>query len=482
MLIGVVVLPLYISYMGSEAYGLVGFFVMLQAWFNLLDMGLTPTVAREAARLNSEPEATLQYRRFVRALEGIFLIVATAGCSLMLLFSYYIATYWLNTDKISIAEVEISLHVIAFIIPLRWMSGLYRGIITGFERLVWLSIFNSSMATMRFFGILPIFIFFNSDPSTFFYFQLLITLIEFLALLFFAYRMMPPVPLGSEIRWSWAPLKPTIKFSLTIAFTSTVWVFVTQMDKMILSGILSLSEYGYFTLAVLVAGGILVVSGPIGIALMPRMANLEAQGKHNELILLYRQSTQFVAVVAGAITTTVALGSETILLAWTGNALISKEAAPILTLYAWGNGILTLAAFPYYLQFAKGNLRLHLIGNAAFIAVLIPAIVFAATRYHGVGAGYVWLVVNLISFVAWLPLVHRQFQPGLNAKWYFDDIFKIIAPIMIVGTTLFWFIDFPSNQWISISYVALIGILLLLTGCIASSDMRCRAAAFLKGS
>ena len=51
-IIGIVMVPLYIKYMGSEAYGLVGFFSMLQAWFGLLDMGLTPTMSREAARFN----------------------------------------------------------------------------------------------------------------------------------------------------------------------------------------------------------------------------------------------------------------------------------------------------------------------------------------------------------------------------------------------------------------------------------------------
>ena len=44
-------LPMYIKYMGAEAYGLVGFFSMLQAWFNLLDLRLTPTIGRETARL-----------------------------------------------------------------------------------------------------------------------------------------------------------------------------------------------------------------------------------------------------------------------------------------------------------------------------------------------------------------------------------------------------------------------------------------------
>ncbi|WP_276573964.1 oligosaccharide flippase family protein [Vibrio cincinnatiensis] len=48
--IGILILPLYIKYMGEEAYGLVVFFTMLQPWFALLDLGLTPTIARETAR------------------------------------------------------------------------------------------------------------------------------------------------------------------------------------------------------------------------------------------------------------------------------------------------------------------------------------------------------------------------------------------------------------------------------------------------
>ena len=39
-LIGILLVPMYVKYMGAEAYGLVGFYAMLQAWFMLLDMGL----------------------------------------------------------------------------------------------------------------------------------------------------------------------------------------------------------------------------------------------------------------------------------------------------------------------------------------------------------------------------------------------------------------------------------------------------------
>ena len=43
-------IPLYIKYLGIEAYGLIGIFALLQAWLALLDMGMTPTLSREMAR------------------------------------------------------------------------------------------------------------------------------------------------------------------------------------------------------------------------------------------------------------------------------------------------------------------------------------------------------------------------------------------------------------------------------------------------
>lgn len=41
-LIGLAVVPLYLKYLGIEAYGLIGFFVTTQALLQLLDMGLAP--------------------------------------------------------------------------------------------------------------------------------------------------------------------------------------------------------------------------------------------------------------------------------------------------------------------------------------------------------------------------------------------------------------------------------------------------------
>lgn len=48
-LVGSVALPIYCSTWASKYFGLVGFLLTLQAWFFLLDMGLSPTTVAEMA-------------------------------------------------------------------------------------------------------------------------------------------------------------------------------------------------------------------------------------------------------------------------------------------------------------------------------------------------------------------------------------------------------------------------------------------------
>ena len=48
--VGILIVPFYLEQLGTEGYGLVGIFTMLQAWLQLLDIGISTTLAREAAK------------------------------------------------------------------------------------------------------------------------------------------------------------------------------------------------------------------------------------------------------------------------------------------------------------------------------------------------------------------------------------------------------------------------------------------------
>lgn len=454
--------PVYIKYMGAEAYGLVGFFAMLQAWFNLLDMGLSPTMSRESARFNGGAISALEYRRLARALEGLFAGIALIGGVLLYLLAEPMAKHWLNVQALSIRETIDCLRLMAVIVALRWVCGFYRGVITGAERLVWLAWLNSVVATGRFVLVLPVLMFVSDSPLVFFVFQVAVALVELGLLAWAAYGMLPAMPEGQRIPWQWSPIKPVLKFSLSIAFTSSVWMLVTQTDKLVLSKILPLADYGYFTVAVLLASGIMIVSGPISGALMPRMARLQAEGQHEALIVLYRKATQMVTVVAVPTALVLAFFASHVLWAWTGDADLVSKAAPALTLYAIGYGFLAVGAFPYYLQYAKGDLKLHLIGNALFVVVLIPSVIWGAIQHGMTGAGWAWLASNLLYFLVWTPLVHQRFAPRLHNRWLLRDIVRPAAPAVALGVVAAYGVSWSSHRGILFSELVLTGVLLLL--------------------
>ena len=475
-LVGILILPLYLKYMGAEAYGLVGFFTMLQAWFNLLDMGLTPTVARETARFHGGATDALSYRRLLRALQLIFFTVALLGGGAMFVFSGLIAERWLNVQTLPLAQVQLALQLMAVGVALRWMSGLYRGCISGSERLVWLGGFNAFVATLRFVGVLPVLMWVGHTPTVFFTYQLMVAVVELAGLAAKSYRLFPAVPSGQLLGWSpaalFAPIQPVLKFSLTIAFTSSVWVLVTQTDKLVLSKLLPLADYGYFTLAVLAASGVMMVSGPVSGALLPRMARLQAEGDEAGLIALYRNATQMVAVIAIPACLVLAFFAEQVLWVWTGDAQAAAQAAPVLRLYAVGNGFLAMAAFPYYLQYAKGDLKLHLIGNALFVLFLIPSLVWATLRYGSIGAGYAWLVSNVVYFLAWVPLVHGVFAKGLHQKWLIYDFGIIAAMGIVTGFLLNSLIHWPFDRIQILMLIAFLALIIFLISMASSGVAR----------
>jgi O-antigen/teichoic acid export membrane protein len=471
-LIGIVILPLYIKYMGAEAYGLVGFFSMLQAWFNLLDLGLTPTIGRETARFRAGVGDALGFRQLFRALHSIFLFVALIGGGGLFLFSGYVAEDWLNAQNLPLAEIQLAVQIMAVSVALRWLCGLYRGVITGWELLVWLGGFNAVIATLRFVLVVPVMWHFGATPTVFFVYQLLVAILQIAVLFIKAKCLLPDLDAQQRIGWSFAPVKPLLNFALTIAFTSSVWVLVTQTDKLVLSGILPLEEYGYFTLAVLVASGILVVGGPISGAIMPRMAKLEAKSDRDGVIRIYRQSTQLVTVIAGSVAVTLVFCSEPLLWAWTGDLALSKQAAPVLSLYAIGNGILSVAAFPYYLQYAEGNLRLHFIGHLLLLVILIPSIVVAANYYGAIGAGYAWVSVNALYLFLWVAVVHRKLVPGLHLKWLGKDVAVIFIPMTFVGLVMSLFDLSATSRLGCLIYVMFFGLFVIMLATLLSPNTR----------
>ena len=228
---------------------------------------------------------------------------------------------------------------------------------------------------------------------------------------------------------------------------------MSQVDRHVLSATLSLSDYALYSLAVAAAGGVTVAINPLIAALLPAYCRHYASATRKEREASYRRVVEIVAGVTALIAAIIGGLSYDVLLLWTRDVHVASYGAPIVLAYALGNFAQTVAGLPYFLQFAAGNLKMHVIGNVLFVTVYVPGTLLMALKYGAVGVGLLWLVVNVVYVAAWVPVVHGRFLPSLRNPVFFLRVLKY--PLLCFGTTYLVATLWPPSEglWLGIARI-----------------------------
>ena len=91
--------PIYLHYLGVEAYGLIGFYTALQGVFAVLDLGLSQSMNREVARASSGEEERARARDLLapRSLLDTRMVAAAIGAG-MWGAAPWVSQHWLRTS------------------------------------------------------------------------------------------------------------------------------------------------------------------------------------------------------------------------------------------------------------------------------------------------------------------------------------------------------------------------------------------------
>lgn len=422
---GILALPAYMHFMSAEAYGLIGFYTMLQAWFQLFDAGFNAALVREASRFNSGKSDAGSLIRLKQVFEALFALIGLAGIIVFLSLSETFARKWLNIVSLDFDEVVLCVSLMGPIIACRWQSCVYRSIISGLEQQVWLGGVTVVVATLRFILCIPVVALYPETPSAFFAYQIGAAFIEMAILWWKAHRELPRADAVALPRLT--ELRLVFRFTASIAFTNIIWVIITQTDKLILSRFLPLSAYGYLTVAAQLATGIIFLNMPISSAILPRMVRLFAERDYGGLREAYRQYSHLLAVALVPPTCAMVFMAKEILHAWTGAAYISDDMPAVLAIFAAGNCLFCLSGFSYYIQYAHGNVRLHMIGQGLFLIIYLPLLFLGIFQSGALGAAAAWLLVNISYFLGWVALTHGKFLDQSYISWLARDITPVIG-------------------------------------------------------
>lgn len=412
-----VFVPMYIEYLGMEAYGVVGFFALLQTWLLLLDVGMRPTLAREMARFLGGAHDPQSIRNLLRSVEYVASGVSILLVSIVFIGSDWLASGWLSVDSLSIDTVARSIQLMGVVISLRFIENLYLSCLTGLRRMVLLNMIMSIMATIRGGGAVIVLAFLSSSLDAFFIFQGLVSFVTVLLYLASVYWTLP----RRSARFSTQELSKVWRFASGMTMITVLAVVLTQIDKLLLTRLLNLRDFGYYTLAALVANGLTMISSPITLAYYPRLTELMARDEHENLVNSYHQGAQLVSVLMGSASAVLYSFSEQIIWVWTGDREVTQNVFEILAILALGNGLNGMMQMPYQLQLAAGWTSLVVKVNTLAVALLIPSVLVLVPTYGPYGAAWAWVGLNILYIVVQIGLMHRRLLPDEMWYWYVWD-------------------------------------------------------------
>ncbi len=432
-LISLVFVPYYIRFLGIESYGLIGVFATLQAMTSLLDLGFTTTINREMARLSMRDTNADETRNLVRTLETVYWAIAILIGAIILFLVPFLTNHWITTVGLTRGTVRLSLFLIGIIIVFQWPYSFYAGALLGLQKQVSVGIINAGVATVRGCGAALILGFISPTIQAFFGWQIAITLLSTLLMVSFLWRNLPQS--SHAPRFHIIQLRQVIPFSAGVSAVGILGLVLLQMDKVILTKLLTLKNFGYYTLASVVTASLYMLVNPVYNAVFPRITQLVAAKDEAGLVNFYHQSSAAMAVLVLSATAVLAFFSQPIIFAWTGDAETAARTSLLVTLLAIGTGLHGLVHVPWAVQLAHGWTQLGIYQNSVGVLVLVPLIIVLTLHYGAVGGAIAWSVLNIMYVTAGQAVMHRRLLKGELRRWYLNDVgWVALVACAVAGT------------------------------------------------
>ena len=242
-LVGVILIPLYIKFLGIEAWGLIGIFTSLQALCALLDSALSTTLNREMARLSIREDNAQEMRDLVRTLELIYWGVAVVIGILIFALAPSIAAHWVQANELSPKTVQDTLRLMGLTISLQWPFGLYSGGLTGLQRQVLFNGINIVIAALRGIGGVLIIWKVSPTPQAFSFGRSGLACSKHAWRAASLWHVLPHPQKQTRPIFRRALIRRTWRFAVGISGITVMSLLLTQMDKIILSRLLSLEMF-----------------------------------------------------------------------------------------------------------------------------------------------------------------------------------------------------------------------------------------------
>lgn len=399
----ILALPWYLEALGPKQFGLIGFILMLQAVLGLLDAGMSQALVREVTvRFNSanggRSTATLLF-----GFERIYWIFALCAGCVTILLADTIAGNWLNLEGLPLESGREAIYGAAAIFAVQFPGSIYRSLLVGVQaQVAFNGIMLGGVLLRHIGGVLVVLVW--PALSAYLIWYALVALLETLVRGRWAWGAIGVK--RSQAEWEINELRPAWKLAVVMSGATWLGALTLQMDKIVLSRMVSIEQFGYYTIAAMVAAGMLQLIYPLVQAVLPRAIQLRT-----DAAALRRLSIKLVWMI-GLITGLGALifiaAGNWLLGVWLRNPLAVDAIYPLLAVLLVGTALNAFynVGYIFWIVYEKTNRVFQV--NAWALALSVVLMPLLVTWQGTIGAAFGWLTINLIGLLLSLEWIKRK--------------------------------------------------------------------------
>jgi O-antigen/teichoic acid export membrane protein len=452
--VSLIVIPFYVRFMGIESYGLIGFITTLQLGGSLLHDGIATILNRELARLSGLNNTGHQSKKVLRTLEVICWALAIIIAVVFVLLAPLLASHWLKLQELSTSTVVTSIIAMGLALGLSLPYTMYIAGLMGLQRQALANVIGATTTTVRFVGSIVVLYFISPSVEAYALWQIPAALIQTFTAAFFLHRVMPKS--HAKAKFSRAVMMLNWRFGVGFSTGTALLLILLQADKIVLSKLLPLDLFGYYSLAwTLAISAIGLVADPIRDASFPQLARYVQIGERSGLADLYHGCCQIAGSVIIPVTVIISLFSHEILFAWTRDPLIARNTGPILQLLIIGMAFQGLNALPKNLQLTYGWTRLMTGMNTVALMFFVPLVIVLTNLLGPSGAAIAWIIVWGTYLMSAVWFTHRRVLIGEQRKWYIDDFGRPLLGTLVLGSFFRYLVPGQMSTVLTVLYIGI---------------------------
>ena len=423
--LSLVCIPIYIKLLGIEAFALIGLYASLSLWFFSLDFGLVQGISREFARYTAGVHTVKLIKNLSFSVEIIFTALILL---IVLIFSLLVQTSggnWLKAQDISQPSLVASLQLMGISLALRMQGSLYRRSLMGLQKQVSTNFAEVLTVILRYAVTLSVLVLHQTSIVIFFICQAVISLVE---LLVYKLMLIRYLPSGyGKVNFQPKLLLRIWRYSIGTSIIGLLSIALLQGDKIILVRIVSLEQFGYYSVAFTIAGALSLLSAPVFAVMQPKLAQLCSVGGIMRFDHIYRYSCRILVLVLVPASLTLSVFSEQLLFLWQQHPVTIEQATNITSILLLAQLFWFLSGMNQALQLAHGHTRLLVQCQAIAIILFLPALYFCSNYWGTHGAATVLLITNALYMLGLCYFGHARWLPQLRFKWYSHYLLPTLA-------------------------------------------------------